>query len=186
MNHLCKQELLVTYMPTKVGEPVIGRVEADGDQVHVYKFRAIELDETGDEDGEDDYGEDEGDEGGTDPFVPPKPSTVTRVLHFVQDMKAELFLQQEQMLRLVEARLGEGTEGVDGQPGARGLEAVAKKHEHEHEQHALGHDLLLCRCCETPTAQRRLPAPAAPPVRRPRTRRRPAIRRTLARPSRKT
>ena len=114
-----KLELIATsfHMPTKVGEPVIGRVEADGDQVHVYKFRAIELDEMDDEDGEDDYGLDEGDEGGTDPFVPPKPSTVTRVLHFVQDMKAELLLQQEQMLRLVEARLGQGTEGVDSQPG---------------------------------------------------------------------
>ena len=86
-------------MRTRVGEPT-SRIEADGDQVHVYKFRAFEREADDDSDSDDGY-EGDFDEGGSDPFVPPVSSTVTRVLRYVQEMKSDLMERHKMLLDAV-------------------------------------------------------------------------------------
>ena len=89
-----KLELLATAfgMKTRVGESVQGRVEADGDQVHVYRFRTCENEPESN-------GVEESDSQadfhihGSDPFMPPAASTVMRVLHSVEAMKKEVMEQ---------------------------------------------------------------------------------------------
>ena len=56
---------------------------------HCYEFRAVERRDDDDSDSDDGY-EGDFDSGGSDPFVPPVPSQLSRMFGFLRDLKDEL------------------------------------------------------------------------------------------------